>query len=105
VIGRHSQADVRIPLADVSRRHCRFVHLAGKWQVIDLNSTNGTFVNNEKVTQAVLKAGDKLRIGSFTFDVQYLPAGSTPVRPDKAGVHISDSYETQGATLNQRKAG
>src|SRR5438128_1985002 len=45
LIGRHSEADVRLALPDVSRRHCRFVFAQGQWQVIDLNSLNGIYVN------------------------------------------------------------
>src|SRR4051812_10993697 len=32
VLGRHSEADVRLPLPDVSRKHCRFLHAQGLWQ-------------------------------------------------------------------------
>ena len=45
LIGRHSQADIRLPLPDVSRRHCRFFFGEGVWQVLDLNSLNGVFLN------------------------------------------------------------
>ena len=68
MIGRHSEADVRLPLPDVSRRHCRFVFAAGRWQVYDLNSLNGVFVNGERVQQATLEHGDQVRIGGFTFE-------------------------------------
>jgi pSer/pThr/pTyr-binding forkhead associated (FHA) protein len=82
LVGRHSAADVRLPLPDVSRRHCRLLWNAGRWQVIDLSSLNGIFVNDVPVTQADLKAGDELRIGGFTFVVQpALPApqGTEPL--------------------------
>jgi pSer/pThr/pTyr-binding forkhead associated (FHA) protein len=69
LIGRHSEADVRLPLPDVSRRHCRLQFVAGCWQVIDLNSLNGVQVNGEQVLQAPLVQGDLLRIGGFTFAV------------------------------------
>ena len=69
LIGRHSDADVRLALPDVSRRHCRFVFADGGWQVIDLNSLNGVQVNGEQVLQAPLENGDLLRIGGFTFAV------------------------------------
>ena len=52
VLGRHSAADVRVGLPDVSRRHCRFVFADNRWQVFDLNSLNGLFVNGERVQQA-----------------------------------------------------
>lgn len=69
LIGRHSQADVRLPLPDVSRRHCRFLFAQGVWQVIDLNSLNGVFLNGEPIRQASLRQGDLIRIGGFIFAV------------------------------------
>jgi len=69
LMGRHSQADVRLPLPDVSRRHCRFLFSQGVWQVIDLNSLNGVFLNGEPVRQASLRSGDLIRIGGFIFAV------------------------------------
>jgi pSer/pThr/pTyr-binding forkhead associated (FHA) protein len=84
VIGRHSGADVRLPLPDVSRRHCRLVYADGAWQVIDLDSLNGVFVNGERVRQGVLHQRDQLRLGGFTFDVE-LGAGEPAVcHPDSA---------------------
>lgn len=71
LLGRHSQADIRLPLPDVSRRHCRFIFSEGVWQVLDLNSLNGVFVNGEPVRQSSVRAGDLLRIGGFTFAVEF----------------------------------
>ena len=71
LVGRHSEADVRLPLPDVSRRHCRLVFVEGCWQVVDLNSLNGVYVNNESVLQAPLEPGDLLRVGGFTFAVEH----------------------------------
>src|SRR5262249_52490210 len=45
ILGRHTSADVRLPLPDVSRQHCRFVFSEGLWHVYDLNSLNGIYVN------------------------------------------------------------
>ena len=67
LIGRHSEADLRLPLPDVSRRHCRFLFANGSWQVVDLNSLNGVLVNGQRVPQAVLNQGDSVTIGGFTF--------------------------------------
>jgi pSer/pThr/pTyr-binding forkhead associated (FHA) protein len=69
VVGRHSHADVRVALPDVSRRHCRLVHDGGRWEVIDLKSLNGIWVNDQAVERAALNHGDTLRIGGFTFMV------------------------------------
>ncbi len=67
LIGRHSLADVRLPLPDVSRRHCRLMFSQGYWQIIDLNSLNGVFLNGEPIHQATVRSGDLIRIGGFTF--------------------------------------
>jgi pSer/pThr/pTyr-binding forkhead associated (FHA) protein len=75
VLGRHSSADVRLPLPDVSRRHCRFEYEDGRWQVIDLDSLNGVFVNDAPVRQAELHDHDRVRIGGFVFEVDLGGAG------------------------------
>jgi hypothetical protein len=69
VLGRHSGCDVRLPLPDVSRRHCRFTYNGGEWTVYDLQSLNGVYVNGERVTVSLVKAGDRLGIGGFKFEV------------------------------------
>jgi pSer/pThr/pTyr-binding forkhead associated (FHA) protein len=68
-LGRHSEADLRLPLPDVSRRHCRFIWAAGVWSVTDLASTNGIFVNGLSVQRSDLVEGDLVAIGGFTFKV------------------------------------
>jgi pSer/pThr/pTyr-binding forkhead associated (FHA) protein len=82
VVGRHSAAEVRLPLPDVSRRHCRIVHTGEKWEIIDLESLNGVWVNDSSVERAVLNHGDTVRLGGFTFMVDL----STPTAAaDSAG--------------------
>jgi pSer/pThr/pTyr-binding forkhead associated (FHA) protein len=70
VFGRHSEADVRLPLPDVSRWHCRFVFRDGGWDVIDLDSLNGVWVNEQPVREARVQTGDRVRIGGFSFAVE-----------------------------------
>lgn len=69
LVGRTSGVDLRLPLADVSRQHCRFIYKDQLWQVVDLDSLNGVYVNDERVTHAVLRHRDIVRIGGFTFEV------------------------------------
>lgn len=69
LVGRHSDADVRLPSGDVSRRHCRIVHESDGWRVIDLASMNGTYVNDSRIDEAKLQPGDHLRIGGFVFEL------------------------------------
>jgi pSer/pThr/pTyr-binding forkhead associated (FHA) protein len=70
LVGRHTNSDIRLPLPDVSRNHCRFVFADGLWQVVDLNSLNGVYVNDVAVTRATLHHRDQVRIGSFLFAVE-----------------------------------
>jgi pSer/pThr/pTyr-binding forkhead associated (FHA) protein len=72
VLGRHSEADIRLPLPDVSRRHCRFVFDRGQWRVFDLGSLNGILVNGNRVDSAELHEGDVIAIGGFTFSASLL---------------------------------
>jgi pSer/pThr/pTyr-binding forkhead associated (FHA) protein len=62
-VGRAPRADFIVDAALVSRLHCRLEAAADMLEVIDLSSTNGTFVNNERVGRARLNVGDRLRVG------------------------------------------
>jgi hypothetical protein len=65
VIGRSSELDMVLVEDMVSRKHARIsVNGAGHISIEDLGSTNGTFVNGEKVKQALLKEGDRILIGT-----------------------------------------
>lgn len=75
VAGRHSEADIHLPHPEISRRHCRFVFRDGGWDVVDLNSVNGVFVNEERTTTRRLEPFDMIRIGRFVLVVQP-PAGT-----------------------------
>jgi pSer/pThr/pTyr-binding forkhead associated (FHA) protein len=68
-IGRASRADFIVDTATVSRIHCRLTADGDGLEVRDLESTNGTFVNGERVTQGLLAAGDRLRVGRVEFGV------------------------------------
>jgi two-component system cell cycle response regulator len=64
VIGRGSDATVRLASDEVSRRHARVVERDGRWLVEDLRSRNGTWINGERASQpAVLADGDKIELG------------------------------------------
>lgn len=69
-LGRAVRADFIVEAPLVSRFHCRFTTSeAGQLEVADLESTNGTFVNDRKVQQAVLASGDRLRVGRLELSV------------------------------------
>ena len=62
-VGRAPRADFIVDAALVSRLHCRLTAAEGHIEVVDLRSTNGTFINDQRVDRASLSAGDRLRIG------------------------------------------
>jgi len=62
-VGRAARADFIVDAALVSRLHCRLTAGATELEVVDLDSTNGTFVNGERTSRAILKSGDRLGVG------------------------------------------
>ncbi len=69
-VGRAPRADFMIDAALVSRLHCRLTAAAETLEVVDLSSTNGTFVNDKRVDRAELATGDRLRVGRVEFAVE-----------------------------------
>ena len=69
-IGRAPRADFIVDAALVSRVHCRLTAGASALEMVDLESTNGTFVNGERVDRASLKAGDRLGVGRVELMVE-----------------------------------
>jgi pSer/pThr/pTyr-binding forkhead associated (FHA) protein len=70
-MGRATRADFIVDAALVSRVHCRFtLHDEGRLDVEDLGSTNGTWVNGQKVERAALAAGDTVKVGRIEFVVR-----------------------------------
>jgi pSer/pThr/pTyr-binding forkhead associated (FHA) protein len=81
LVGRHSAAGLRLALPDVSRRHGRFIFGNGAWQVVDLDSLNGVFVNGVRVRQAELHDRDMVGIGSFNFQVDLQGESTASAKP------------------------
>ena len=71
VVGRGDDSTIQIQDHSVSRRHARILPTANGFQVTDLHSTNGTFVNDQRVSgRAVLSPGDRLRVGRVELSVR-----------------------------------
>lgn len=82
IIGRREDCGLRIPLSEVSRRHAVLTVTDSAVRVRDLGSANGTYINNQRVTEQDLAAGDHIVIGPVVFTVQIdgEPEDLRPVR-------------------------
>ena len=63
--GRHPDADVFLDDVTVSRRHAEFIRTGQLFSVRDLDSMNGTYLNDKPVTESLLSDGDEVRVGKF----------------------------------------
>ena len=70
-IGRSVECELRLDDTYVSQQHARIFDRSGNWYIEDLGSTNGTFVNEQKlVAPAMLTPGDKIRIGQTIVELR-----------------------------------
>jgi len=76
IIGRGKGSTVTLPHPLVSRQHCELFEADGQLWVRDLGSLNGTYVNNEKITEIVLQPNELLTVGTVTFRAVYEPQPS-----------------------------
>lgn len=65
VAGRSADCDVQLAQDEVSRRHVRFERVAGRYEVVDLGSVNGTFVNGKRIERHALEVGDVVQVEGF----------------------------------------
>ncbi|HNQ24041.1 MAG TPA: FHA domain-containing protein [Phycisphaerae bacterium] len=69
-IGRKEDCDIRVPLAEVSRRHAEIVVENDGVTLRDLGAANGTYLNNRRITEEDLEPGDQVMVGPVVFTVQ-----------------------------------
>lgn len=71
-IGRAAGAEFIVDAALVSRVHCRLTAADDSVEVVDLSSTNGTYVNDTRIERGLLKNGDRLRVGRVELKIERL---------------------------------
>ncbi|UKA64220.1 FHA domain-containing protein [Arthrobacter sp. FW306-04-A] len=72
--GRHPDADIFLDDVTVSRKHVEFVRTPEGFEVVDTGSLNGTYVNQDRVDNVLLKNGSEVQIGKFRLTYYLSPA-------------------------------
>lgn len=89
VVGRSDKAGITLPQPAVSRRHAILKPTDNQWTLVDLESENGTFLNNKRVGEpAVLSDGDQLIFGSVL--VEFTQTSEKRGDDSTASVHLID---------------
>ena len=102
-VGRDGTNRIRLHDTEVSRRHAEFRQNENGYVVIDVGSANGTFVNNQKIQEAVLQAGDQIVFGQTT--LVYSGGGDDRVEQaelaDKISMISRHDLELSSAIINR----
>ena len=114
-VGRVQGNDLMLPKGNVSKHHARLLYRDARFIVTDLKSTNGTYVNGRKISQAtIVREGDKIYVGDFVLKLEtgqrpaaYVeeegPAG-TPLPPPRVGPAARDGVRSVSAAPPLRNA-
>jgi pilus assembly protein CpaF len=87
-LGRLAGNDLVLNKGNVSKYHARFVLKDGKYIVVDLKSTNGTFINGKKIgAPQVVKPTDRVQIGDYTINIE---------APSEEDLAAAGEYEDEG---------
>src|ERR1700689_1790578 len=87
-VGRVQGNDLMLPKGNVSKHHARLLFRDARFIVTDLKSTNGTYVNGRKISQAtIVREGDKIYIGDFVVRIE-AASGPTQSQTPPAPAHV-----------------
>ena len=90
VLGRNPDCDICVPNLDASRNHAQILRVQDEFFLEDLHSTNGTFLNNQPVhNREIIVQGDRIRVGSITFEFHRGVAPGCPPIPTPMPLEVS----------------
>ena len=110
-IGRVEDNSFQIADPSVSSHHCEVLLRGGEVLIRDLNSTNGSFINDAQITESVLKPGQKLRLGQIELKLesdgaasapQASPAPSSPAAPAPRPAPVSPAKKAEATMVIPR---
>jgi hypothetical protein len=97
-IGRIAEMDVVIDNVSVSRRQAEIQQADDGWVVRDIGSSNGTFVNGERLTgDRPLRPGDEIGIGKYSLFFEHVPSGTTAAAPPAAARPVAAGRPVEAA--------
>jgi len=102
LVGRANECDVVLPLRTVSSQHCRLILHEGYWRVKDLDSRNGTRVNNVKVDEHVVEPGDMIALANHKYELRYSPSDLGATGPPPADDIFDSPEDIFGHSLFER---
>ncbi|WP_347453257.1 FHA domain-containing protein [Acinetobacter thermotolerans] len=107
LVGRHQSADIVLQAAEISRKHAAFLVKEDALWVQDLGSSNGTFVNDQRIdAEALLKEGDIVQFASLKFSV-LAPAQEVVVEPEleQTAERVVEEAEEKNAAHQMNEQG
>ncbi len=114
-IGRVEDNTFQIADPSVSSHHCEVLLRGGEVLIRDLNSTNGSYINDAQITESILKPGQKLRLGQIELKLETegsapaaagSAASSTPAPPPpKKAVDTATMVMPRGVSLSELESG
>ena len=90
ILGRLDTNDIPVKDGKASREHAKIYKQGEQYAIVDLNSSNGTFVNGEKITKRILKNGDEISIGTVRILFE-LPEPEEKKAPARKG--LDEAFE------------
>jgi DNA-binding CsgD family transcriptional regulator len=95
LIGRTEAADLFLDADGVSRKHVKIVHSGGAVNLIDLGSTNGTYLNNKRIDVATLREGDRIQIGQVILRFEIRSPKEAPPAEEQSNSFVGPPLEEQ----------
>lgn len=84
-VGRREHNDIVLDHVDISWEHAQILHHDGRWWVLNVLSTNGTFVNGDAVHEAELQSGDEVAFGANRFAFRTADSGHDAAAANGSG--------------------
>jgi len=106
IVGRRPEADIRLEIPNISGRHAELRLQRGHWWVIDLDSSNGTKVNGDKIKKKKLAPGDEVVFARTNkFKIEFDPVAAANAAKPKTGRKGKEFDDERRAPQSWDKAG